>query len=284
MTNTTTETFSWAGVVLNTYANNIESIAGRLQVPGKRTGNVPLPGQHGQMPVSDKMYDQNVISLPMWIKGSDANGAIPGGSSSRKEFFKNHDALCRLFQLPGQQALVWTLADGTQRQCFGEVLDTIDYSADGWGEPMAKFAVSLTLAKPFWQDTAQATDTLVNPTHDGTTQVSLPNLSGGSAPIDDAKITVTGPWNGFTMTDPISGATFGFSTNIPAAQTLVIDCAAFTCLLNGTSKLTSLTHNKPPFMRFQPDASGNVKIIMAGSATTSASQVQVQGFRRWLAG
>lgn len=286
MADTTTEILTYAGVHLNTFAKNVESIGGRLTIPGKRTGNVTIAGKEGQLAVLDKRYDQNVIALTMWLRGCDDDGGIPSGNA-RIEFFKRLDELARLFQLPGLQPLVWTLPDGTQRQADVEVLDTIDFTTIGYS-PMAKFAVSLTVPDAFWKDVATRTDIFVNPTLGPVHP--LTNLAGGSAPIDDAIITVTGPWTDFLITDFVSGSEFLFASTPPIGTTLaggdilVIDCGKWTCLKNGVSWLTPIFHTSHSFLRLQPSASAGMAVTFFGTGLSGASSVNITARRRWLNG
>lgn len=283
MTDTTTEIlqYGFGSVHLNTFAKNVESISGRLSMPGKRTANVAVAGKEGQLYVPDKRWDQNVIALNMWVKGCLDDGTIPGGGTARKQFFANLDQLARLFSQPGLQPLVWTLPDGSQRIADVEVLDTIDFSVIGYN-PMGKFAVSLTMPNAFWRDYNSVTDTFTNPPI--STLRAFVNLAGGSAPMDDLVITVTGPWNGFGLLDAVSGASLGFGTNLAGGDSLVIDCGAYTCKLNGVSTLTPLVHSAASFYRAQPDPNGAVALYFGGSGLTGASSVSFAGRRKHLVG
>src|SRR3982751_4903714 len=98
---TTTETLTVNGVVLNTLANNIETLAGRLRVPSYRTENLIVPSKHGELWVPNKKFQTNTIPLPMWVLGCNDDGEIPSGSTARIEFYARVDELVTLFKSPG---------------------------------------------------------------------------------------------------------------------------------------------------------------------------------------
>ena len=209
--NTTTEILSVDGVVLNTLAKNIESIAGRLHVPGKRTTNQTLPGKHGSLHVGNKVFEPNTIVLPMWVRGCDDDGAIPAGGSARDEFYFNLDELTNLFGRDGLRDVRHTLPDGSIRQCFAEVLSSIDFSVTG-RNPLGKFSVEMEVPDVFWQDLNQVNQAQVV----GNGRYHYGQLDGGTAPIVDAVLTITGPFTTFTVTDVESGDSFTYAAAIAA--------------------------------------------------------------------
>src|SRR3982751_5668716 len=85
------------GTRLDTLAWNIETITGRIGVPGVRGANAQVPGRHGSIFTPNKTYDEREFVLSMWVNGCDVDGLIPGGSSDLAEFRKNVDTLSLLF-------------------------------------------------------------------------------------------------------------------------------------------------------------------------------------------
>lgn len=224
MTTTTTETLSVNGVVLNTLAKNIESLTGRLRMAALRTENITVPGRHGTIRTPNKRYEEGTIVLPMWVRGTDDDGAIP--TTTRQQFIANVDALTQLFR-PGAGLLtvIHTLPDATQRQVLAECTEAIDFSVLGGGNPLGKFSVSLKVPSVFWQDVS-ASSLSLSLTLDG----DLTGLAGTTAPIDDSSWVITGPftylkveakYNGSSLDDPMY---FEYTGTVTTGQTLTINC------------------------------------------------------------
>lgn len=224
MTATTTETLTVNGVLLNTLAKNVKSLAGRLRAPGLRTDNVIVPGRHGSIRTPNKRYEEGQIVLPMWVRGSDDDG----NSVSRSQFYSNVDTLTNLFR-PGAGLLtvVHTLPDGSQRRALAECTEAIDMTPVAGGQyPYATFSVALRVPSVFWEDLTPVTATM-NWGFDG----AVSALAGTTAPIEDAVFTCYGPcgsvtvesrYNGGAADDPLY---FTYSGSIPTGQTLTVDCS-----------------------------------------------------------
>lgn len=274
MANTTPEILTINGVVLNTYAKNIESLTGRLVSPPKRTGNITVPGRNGTVRTKFKKYDENVITLPMWLIGADDDGNIPGGSTARREFFKRVDELTRLFG--GEDLDIrHTLPDGSIRQCFGDVLDVIDMTTDAFN-PTAKFGVSITLSEAFWQDLniiSQSLTANVSP-------LNFTSFAGSTAPMDDLTIKFTGPWLNpvITFTD---GTWLALDLNIAAGATVTVNCA--TWFVSAPATLTQLRRSSSGG-RWASIPPGVISIITAGSNRTTATKLELEGRRKYLVG
>lgn len=231
MTATTAETLTVDGVNLKTLATNIETLAATLRSPGKRGANAIVANRDGSLFTPYKPTETGTLFLPMWVAGCDVDGAIPGGSSARKEFFKNLDMITALFDK--DYALLdvrHILPDGTTRQAMCDVLQSIDFSSSGWGEPVGKFAVELSIPGAFWQDVI-----FTNPTATALINTNWTWGTGGTAPINDGVFTITGPSTNSQVVDVTSGAWFKYAGSIGAGQTLIVDCDNFA--VSGTGGL-----------------------------------------------
>lgn len=232
---TTEETLSVNGTILNTLAKNIESIAGRLRVPALRTDNISVPGRHGTLRTTRKMYEEGQIILPMWVRGLDDDGLVE--FSPRQTFYNNLDELTRLFR-PGNGMLevLHTLPDASVRRAWAECTEAITPTVLG-GNPLGKFSVALKVPQVFWEDqTAAAVDLAMG--HLG----GVSELLGTTAPIEDSVLTLVGPiTNGRVEAlfddDPLDNPTwFQYSGTVGAGQTLKVDCENWT--LTGTGGMT----------------------------------------------
>lgn len=278
MVQTTTETLTVNGVVLNTLAKNISSLAGRLRAPAYRTGNVVVPGSHGELWVPNKKFQANTITFPMWVVGCDDDGEIPGGSNRRKEFFKRVDELVTLFKSPNLLDIVWTTARDETRRCWAEALDVLDFTTDA--SPKGMVGVVLTIPGSFWEDTTTKTQTL---TGTGTT-LTPTNFQGGSAPMENLVYTIKGPWTNprATFSD---GSWFQYSAALTSAHTLTVD--------SGEWELTGAGGLVADYSKISHDGADSVwgalpasaaAITLSGSARTTASAFTITGKRKFLVG
>ena len=282
MANTTTETLSVNGVVLNNYAYNIESLTGRLRTPAKRTSNVVVPGRHGAVRTAGKKFDQNVLTLPMWVVGGDEDGGIPVDSTARRQLFDNLDLLSHLFLgTDGILDIRHTLPDGSVRQCFADVLDAIDfttYSAD----PLAKFGVSLTVPDAFWQDVSDLSQQL----QANGSSVLFTDFAGATAPMETLTATINGPWNNPKLTFS-DGSWVQYSASFTSTQGIIINSSnwSLTGVGSVTPSLNALTYSGGNrWMSIPPTGKDPVAVTLAGSARTTATKLTLAGRRKFLVG
>lgn len=278
MVATTTETLTVNGVLLNTLAKNISSLSGRLRAPSYRTGNVVVPGMHGELWVPNKKYQANTLALPMWVVGCDDDGEIPTGSSKRREFFKRVDELVTLFKSPELLEVVWATAREEARRCWAEALDVLDFTTDA--SPRGLVGVVLTIPAAFWEDTVTKTRTW----NGAPGSVTPTQFQGGSAPIEDGVYRFEGPWTNpqATFSD---GSWFRYNAVVPAGQTLVVD--------SGEWDLTGEGGLVPDYAKVEHDGedaywlalpASAAAIALSGSGRTSASSFTMTGKRKHLVG
>lgn len=281
---TTTEVLSVDGVVLNTLAKNIESLTGRLRTPAKRTSNITIPGKHGTKRTGGKKFDQNVVTLPMWVLGCDDDGEIPSGSDERIEFFARVDELTRLFV--GRDSVLdvrHTLPDGSVRQCFADVMDAIDFTTESFS-PLGRFGVSLILTDPFWQDLNSITQT-----RSGTpASARFSDYAGATAPMEDLVVTILGPWSNPRLTFE-DGSWVQYNEVLTGTQGIVVDSGEWSLAGVGgyTPSLSKLQYSgvSSHWVAMPPSEDENgPSITFGGTGRTSASTVTLQGRRKFLVG
>lgn len=280
---TTAETLSVNGVVLNTYAKNIESLTGRLRTPGRRSSNVVVPGRHGTVRASAQKFHENVIALPMWVVGGTDEGKIPSGSTAREEFFKRMDELTHLFLgSSGPLDVRHTLPDGSVRQCFADVLDAIDFTTES-ADPMAKFGVSMTIPGAFWQDLDELSDEQVA----NVNSLTFSKFEGATAPMEELRARIVGPWNNPRLTFA-DGSWVQYSESFAAGQGVVIDSELWS--LSGVGGyvpvLSSLTYSgeSSRWMSIPPSGSSALPVTISGSSRTPGTRLTLEGRRKYLVG
>lgn len=277
--NTTTEILTVNGVVLNTLAKNITTLAGRLHVAGLRTENVKVPGRHGSIRTPNKVFDENILVLPMWVEGCDDDGRIPTGSTKRIEFYKRVDELTELFK--GGSSILdirHTLPDGTIRQIFGDVMDVFDFTTTA--APSGQFTVNITCPDPFWQDVNAKSQTL---SVAGTT-ATAGSFSKSTAPMEEMAYVLTGPWTNPQLTFS-DGSWVAYDVALLAGQTVTIDSGEWELTGGGghTVDYTKLRHDGAD-SRWATLPSGSQLVTIGGTARTGASGLVLTGRQKYLVG
>jgi hypothetical protein len=183
MTNTTEEYWDVDGTSLNTYAWNIETLGGRLNVPILRGEDITVPYNPGEV-WRQKMPGSRVLSLAMWVKDATSAGVEPTVAEDHRPLFnENWDALVRLFFVRTRQLVL------TRRQEFddGYLVSTAlaeiagDMAATMEGRMVAKFVVDLKLADPYFYAPETTTPiaagagsvAINNPGHDGVVKMNI---------------------------------------------------------------------------------------------------------------
>lgn len=277
------ETLTVDGVNLKTLAKNVETLAATLRTPPVRNENVPIPSRHGRIRTR-KVFDENVLAWPMWVIGCNDDGSIPAGSTERATFYRNLDALTRLFgKRTGTLDIRHTLPDGSVRQAFGEVLEEIDFSTFG-DPPTGKFSVAMRIPDAFWRDlnAVQSAPAIAR----GATVV-LPELSGGSAPSMEAVITIPGPGTNVRITDVVSGTWFQINRQLAAGETATIDLGTWAASVGAASIIPQITYGggSSRFLELTPDpVTGNVSVRLDANADWAGQAVTFSGRRRYLVG
>lgn len=286
MTATTAETLTVDGVLLNTYAKNVESLTGRLRVAAIRTDNIAVPGRHGRLRTTAKYYDEGQIVLPMWVKGCDDNGEVP--DSTRLQFFNNVDALTNLFRPgSGMMEMLHTLPDTTIRRAMVECTEVIDFTTMG-ANPLGKFSVSLRVPGVFWEDQLVRSVDLL-PVQNG----YVTTFDGMTAPVEDSVITITGPAvnckiEAYYDGAPLENPSWVQYTNVPVGQTLVIDCGKWTLTGSGglTPSYANLTHagGSRWFTLVAGTPNNPPEVRITASSTTGATKINLSARRKFLVG
>lgn len=213
------------GIDLAEYATIAESLAGLLTVPRRRGDNLHVPGRHGTLHTTRKLYDENTIVIPFLVAGAKPDGSMPLGSSEREELYHRADELCRVFA-SDQVTLEHTVPDGTTRRLVGEVLDVVSFTRNlGVTPVIASVKVAVRASYPFWVDTHTVTSSLTVVTGGA---ALLGELASSTAPIDKMSIEFVGPISNPALFAPATGVYVAYDRVIPAGQKLVINTELWT--------------------------------------------------------
>lgn len=202
MTYTSDRPLSVDGVRLDTLAWNIEAI--QRATAGRRSSDLEVPGLDGVRPSLNDPLNAATMGLSMFVRGTDADGLVPGGSNARTQFMRNLDELVHLFGkrhalLDVQQ----TQGDGTVRRAWAKVTDTIAPEVNTPGSA-ARFSVGMSLPYGVWEDVD--TSDWTSGALTANTSVEVTALAGATERILDAVLLVKGPITNPRITDPATGA------------------------------------------------------------------------------
>jgi hypothetical protein len=145
---------SGAEVPLQTYGYNITAWGGSRQAPPTPRGdNVTVPHVPGSLPMP-KMPSSRVISLSMWVQGSDKYGNYPTDMSAQRRFRQNWAQLRRLLwnrQEPYRLIKRFFDESGVLRAATATVEFGSGLSPEAQGgSARSQFSVDLVLADPFF--------------------------------------------------------------------------------------------------------------------------------------
>lgn len=292
MTNTSTIPMTVDGVRLDTLAWNIETLNGRLSIPGVRGADPIVPGMDGAVFVPNKSFDEGRITLQMWVRGSDANGGIPGGGSQMAEFRKNLDSIGKLFTVRHRLMDVQQTWPGPQIiQYFAKVEQPWDFSASAVN-PRAKFAVEMSIPKVFGQDINTTDYTSATSLASGVT-LTLATYDGHTAPISDAIIVVRGAATNPRLTNPDTGEWVQYNGTIASGTDWRVDCGLWETRTGvgiglssgaGTNQVanTQYAGGGAAFMRLTPRPSGGPQLVLTGTSFGASTQVLARARRKFI--
>lgn len=249
MTATTIETWTADGTLLNTYAKNIRTLSDRSGLPPTRGDNEKIPYRPGQLWVP-KLFDQRTVPLQMWIVGCDDDGALPTAHSRRAQLNANEDELLRLFGVRHRLVefvRIKDMPDGPLTLTGRAECSNPMSPSTMAGGTRATLTVDLTMPDPFWYGPEET----VSITSSGAT-VTNP----GSGESLDMELSLIGPLTNPRLVNSTTGIEVRYSGTISTGQTVVLDTANFTALLDGSTNVIGLVRHvgAPQWMKLFPGA------------------------------
>lgn len=258
------------GTALQTFAYNIESWgASRETPPPPRGANVIVQGRPGQQ-YQPKMPDSRIITLSMWVIGSNPDGSMPSDGNMRALFEYNYKMLRALLSNPYRQFQLtkrfkeYGSATVVSATALAEFSGGLDLQMTG--ELRGIFTVDLLLADPYFYETA----------------VTSPALTATPTPY-----TLTGDARSYRVTANIAGArtnpqiqiaTPKFSVwaqlndTILGGETANMDSYAMKALHNTSVVSSKVSHAGSPMWLFVEPGVNNFSVTStsgAGAVTLS---------------
>jgi len=240
---TTGEDFLVDGVSLFTYAYAIGTLAGRERLPPIVGENIRVPYRHGRV-WKPKTYDENVITLGMWVRGFDVNNNLPARGEVA-QYHSNIRALKRLFAPVGRQlSLTRYVLYNTGMEmhtALGEPASQLDFQPSA--KALSTFTIDLRLADPWWYGPQIVTPgitsagaTVWNPGDVDATQLTI-RFNG---PLTQAMLINTSITSGY---GPGGNVILILAQSVAAGHWVDVNTANFTAVDDtGASRITYIAH------------------------------------------
>lgn len=240
---------------------NVIDLSDAQGIPPVRGDNAEIPMREGR-PHLEKMFDQRLLTLGMYLKGS-----------SISNFESNLDTLKLLFGKRARQYLTRTMNGGATRRVYAEVTK---FDVKQEGNDFARMTVDFLLAEPFFRSTTE-TNVLTAIT---TSPQTFTITNAGSVADRSAIITFNGTLNYPKLTNVTNGVWVGYNdvVAVGSGNAIVVDSSAFTCLMSTTNMLNKLVHSGDSyFFKLEPGAN----TISLETLTTGGS-VRIQFYPPYL--
>lgn len=286
------------GVRLDTLAWNIQKIT--RATASRRSADVTVPGGDGSFPSLNDPLEPATFGLDMFVKGTNADGQVPAGSTSRRTFRDNLDELVHLFGK--RHALVEvtdTLATGNVRRCLAKVTDAITPELNEPGSA-GTFTVAMTIPAGVWEDVATQ-DWTSGAIANGVAQ-EVTTLAGATERNTDAVLLVTGPITNPRVTDPATGAYVQLNQALSATQFWRVNLGTWATMYGASLGLgsadTTGSEGAPhtiyggargvvSFCTLQPvrtsvaDKTRRTSLALSGNGITTATRLSVRARRKF---
>lgn len=254
------------------WVRDLEVREGLYGTPDPR-GEDASPGQgHGELWVP-KRFGVGGFVTRLWMLSS----------LSRAQLEQWYDELLRVATWPYDLVrVVRGLSDGTQRECLAELVTSVEPTPIG--QLGVRVGLEWSVPAGFWQDVAD-TDVSVAAAASGAA-LSFGALRGGTAPMDNLQLQLTGPFTGpVRLTQPQTKQWVEVTGNIGAGQTVTLNSA--TGAIGGTAGVTGdrVRYSGHTYLELPPlpDTVPLQLVVTHGGGITAASAVRLTGRRRWLA-
>jgi len=265
-------------------------------MPGSLAADIPIAGVDGVAASLNDDYEGSLLTLGMWLRGTDQNGIVPGNTNAIAQCRRNLDDLLFLFSKKHAFMDVREdIGDGTVRQAWCKVAtDPVVPSIIAGGA--ARFTVLLTIPDAFWQDVA-TNDWSQGSLVSGNTYTVDP-LTGGNAPVADGILLLNGPANNPVITDATTSAYVKLNRTLAAGDTWRVNAGTWATQFGvglslgsadaaGSSgdPYTESGGGNARFLRMVPSYVGGartVRLSVSGAGFSSATSLAVRARRKYL--
>lgn len=275
---------------LDTYAYNTSTRDGRTVLAGLKGNELDIPGRTGVPYYAGRRRDAGAIYLTGWVRARNVDDVLPDSVSAYEQLRQNLDFLWWLFDTSQEQIEFREYLRPVGSSTVGAPYLRSNCEVTGQIKPnlselsVAKFSVELSINSGYKESSEVVQYTGPTGSAALTTQ-QVPDLAGSSAPIEDAVLLVSGPINGPTITDPVTGHRLSYAGSLTQDQQWRVDCANFTSTVGqglslGTASGTSVMAatrasgswdpNLFVIMPAAPDQPPSVRLSGSGSGPTTS--------------
>lgn len=269
----TRETWTANGFALTDgWVRDVELRDGLYRVASPRNTSGQQPGAtHGELVGGRRKHLPGGFSLNVWC-----------GDVSRDQVELRYEEILRACAQQWQPT-DWrrTLADGTVRQAFGRLVNSI--SPAHIGSLGMRFTLEVVVHSGFWRDLNTSIDTTTGALP---RSLALTSKARSTGPMGDLIYTITGPVTNPQVLSLDTGLGFTFQGVVAAGQTLIVD--AGTWGVGGTGGLLpsgeQLLWTGERFLEVPAALPGSTPTLtFSGSGSSSATQLSVNGTSCFLA-
>lgn len=254
-------------------ARDVETYSGLFTSPGLEGANTPN-GQRDGVGYVPKNLGVGGFTMRMWM-----------GGSTREAVEADWERLLAAVVKP-RRLVKWAhhRADGTVRECYGEVTGRV--SPTPVGQLGMRASLDVAIPSGVWQDpTGSDTGPIPLLTSGNLVAVNrtvdLPAFRGATAPLTGLTVEVRGFARGVRVTDPVTGAWFTYDADLPAGVAVTVnaldDDAAAPLLDDFRYRGPYMAEVTPP-----DDPGAAPTLVVAATQAGSEATIRVTGRRYYL--
>jgi hypothetical protein len=263
---------------------------------GSRSADVVVPGVDGVVASLNDDLEPAMLTLSMWVLGTDGNGLIPNGSNAIAQCRTNLDLLSHVFGVRHRLLSVSEVVDalGTKRMAMAKLVDSIQPELRPGG--LGRFTVSLMLPASCWQDIEVSDWSKTAVVADTPYEVTV--MQGATAATSDASLLLTGPATNPVIHDVATGGFIQFNGVLSASDKWRVNSDTWTSRTGttlgvgsldtaGTDVTASTVYGgaKNRYLSLTPaldTGALRVKVKVTGTGFTSGTSLAVRARRKFL--
>jgi hypothetical protein len=209
-------TYTLDGIPLTDAAGRwfLERDSGLRLIPAKRSTSLSYPGLDGESFVKGSTFLPGGVRIVMHVEGTDHADFMANVEYINNLFLQRH----KLLELRHD----YNVSGSISRHAFVKFISNSEIQTYGQGMKAGTIEYIATVPGVFWRSITQTTQALPAVTTTPTT-VTVTNLTGGNAPVEDSLIRVKGAFTTLTLVDVTTGDQLLINTPLAATEYIIID-------------------------------------------------------------